>query len=422
MTINMNDSQLETLEQIKEFLKSSKMIVFEKLDKKESYEWVRLTLIRFGYCYALRKKEKGVVRSYIEKITGYSKAQVTRLVRQYAKTGEIAVKINPNKHRFERKYSREDIALLAETAKRHNNPNGVSLKKICEKAYDKFSDLRYRVLSKVSVAYIYVLMETTEYKRSNPSYEKTRPSVVNIGERRKPNPSGKPGYLRVDSVHQGDARDGEKGAYHINIVDEITQFEFIGSVPQITDRYLIPLLEALIELFPFVIHEIHSDNGSEYINRLVAKMLEGILVKQTKSRSRHCNDNALVEGKNNIVRRWIGYGFVGKDKATKVNTFYAKYFNEYLNYHRYRAFPELVEDTKKKGRFRKIYPYRNYMTPYEKLKSLETASQHLKAGVTFEELDKVEMKHTDNEMADLIQSELSKLHEEIYQPVVISRS
>lgn len=332
------------------------------------------------------------------------------------------VRINPNKRRFERKYSREDIKLLAETAEKHNNPNGVSLKKICEKAYGKFKDLKYGVLSKISVAYIYVLMETTEYKRTNPSYEKTKPSIVNIGERRKPDPSGKPGYLRVDSVHQGDDRDGEKGLYHINIVDEVTQFEFVGSVPQITDKYLVPLLETLVKLFPFVIHGIHSDNGSEYINKLVAGMLDRILVKQTKSRSRHCNDNALVESKNNIVRRWLGYGFIDRDQAVPVNSFYIKVFNEYLNYHRYCAFPELIEDTKKKGKFKKTYPYKNYMTPYEKLKSLPNARQYLKVGVTFTELNKVEMKHTDNEMAEMVQSELSKLHEKIYQPVMVSRS
>jgi hypothetical protein len=41
---------------------------------------------------------------------------------------------------------------------------------------------------------------------------------VNIGERRRPDAQGRPGYLRIDTVHQGDL-DGVKGVYHINAVD-----------------------------------------------------------------------------------------------------------------------------------------------------------------------------------------------------------
>ena len=52
-------------------------------------------------------------------------------------------------------------------------------------------------------------------------YTKTKPAPVKIGERTKPINNGQPGFLRVDSVHQGD-KDGEKGVYHINLVDEVT--------------------------------------------------------------------------------------------------------------------------------------------------------------------------------------------------------
>ena len=54
-------------------------------------------------------------------------------------------------------------------------------------------------------------------------------TTVNIGERRKPIPNGQPGFIRIDTVHQGD-QDKKKGVYHINAVDEVTQFEVIASV------------------------------------------------------------------------------------------------------------------------------------------------------------------------------------------------
>lgn len=94
---------------------------------------------------------------------------------------------------------------------------------------------------------------------------KMNPTPINIGERRKPEPYGKPGYLRVDSVHQGD-QDKEKGVYHINLVDEVTQWEIVGCVEGISEHFLVPLLTRLMEQFPFRIIEFHSDNGSEYIN------------------------------------------------------------------------------------------------------------------------------------------------------------
>ena len=45
--------------------------------------------------------------------------------------------------------------------------------------------------------------------------------------------------------------------------------------------------------FPFVILGFHSDNGGEFINGVVAKLLNKLLVEQTKSRSGRCNDSVL---------------------------------------------------------------------------------------------------------------------------------
>jgi transposase InsO family protein len=97
-----------------------------------------------------------------------------------------------------------------------------------------------------------------------------------------PHPNGQPGFIRIDSVHQGD-QDGVKGVYHINAVDEVTQFEVVCTVEKISERYLIPVLEQLLDAFPFVIKGFHSDNGSEYINKRVAKLLEKLLIESRKT-------------------------------------------------------------------------------------------------------------------------------------------
>ena len=107
-----------------------------------------------------------------------------------------------------------------------------------------------------------------------------------------------PGFLRVDTVHQGD-RDGVKGVHIVNLVDEVTQYEYVGVVRGISERFLIPALEALLLMFPFPVLGFHADNGSEYINHRMVGLLQKLRVGEfTKSRARRSNDNAPVEGKN----------------------------------------------------------------------------------------------------------------------------
>jgi transposase InsO family protein len=220
---------------------------------------------------------------------------------------------------------------------------------------------------------------------------------VTIGERRKPAPDGKPGYLRVDSVHQGDL-DGIKGLYLITAVDEVTQFECIFAVERISEHFLLPALAQLLATFPFLIRGFHSDNGSEYINRNVAELLEKLRIEQTKSRARQTNDNALVESKNgSTVRKHLGYSHIPGRFASQVNTFASGLLTTYLNFHRPCYFP--TEYTDAKGKLRKRYRYADMMTPYEKLQSLPQAQRYLKPSITFEQLDAIASECSDNEAA-----------------------
>ena len=415
----MHDSQVTTIEDILGFLKFGGE--FRQQNQKEAYDWTEETLVKFKYAYDLNRAEKGLLKQYIAKVTGYSRAQVTRLISQYVKTGKVQAH-HGDRQTFAKKYGPEDVKLLAQTDELHNFPNGCALKKTLERMYKVFGRKEFEQLSNISAAHIYNLRATAEYQRVTKNYQKTKPHVVNIGERRKPDPNGKPGYLRVDTVHQGD-KDGEKGVYHINTIDEVTQFEFIGACEKISEAYLKPLLLRLLDEYPFQIIEFHSDNGSEFINGVVCALLNKMLIQLTKSRARRTNDNALIEGKNgSIVRKWVGYGFIGQQHAGQINDFYFDYFNEYLNYHRPCAFAIEIADAKKKGKIRKVYRQQDYQTPYEKLKSLENAEQYLKKGITFEQLHKMAIRITDNEMAKLVQAQLLDLNENILKKVFASKS
>ena len=345
------------------------------------------------------------------KITGYSRSQLSRQIAQYRKTGQLRVK-EYDRHKFQKKYTHQDIQLLAKTAQLHDSPNGAALKKTLERMAREYGKEEYLNISHISVSHIYNLKKKVSYLRSITSYQKTNKGKgKTIGARCKPQPEGKPGYLRVDTIHQGD-QEKRKGVYHINTADEITQWEVIGATEKITEAYLLPLLEKIIASYPYRILNFHSDNGSEYINQKVVEMLNKLLIKLTKSRPRHTNDNALIETKNGwVVRKWLGYSHISQEHAPKVNDFYFGCFQQYLNFHRPCAFPSEVIDHQ--GKIKKKYRYQDYQTPYEKLRSIADVNKYLKDGITLEMLDKIAKKYTDNEMAEKVQLARERLFDKI---------
>ena len=169
-----------------------------------------------------------------------------------------------------------------------------------------------------------------------------------------------------------------------------------------------------MDAFPFTIINFHLDNGSEYINHLVLRLLKKLHIEMTKSRARHSNDNALAESKNGaIVRKYLGYTHIAQKWAPLINEFNRKYLNPYLNFHRPCYFAEITIDAK--GKEKKTYPYRCMMTPYEKLKSLPRSISYLKTGVSFEILDKQMLAKTDLQAAKSMKLAQSELFRQIFK-------
>ena len=172
----------------------------------------------------------------------------------------------------------------------------------------------------------------------------------------------------------------------------------VCAVEKISERYLIPVLEQLLDQFPFIMVSFHADNGSQYINRHLVKLFKKLLIELTKSRVRHSNDNALVESKNgSIVRKHWGYSHIQQRWAPLVDPFHRAYLNLCINDHRPCFFP--VTKTNAKGKQVKTYPYQAMMIPFEKFKSLDDTHQYLKPGITMEELDAIALSINDNEAA-----------------------
>lgn len=408
--ITMNDSTLNSPRAIKTFLAATDNAELT-VAKEERYCWIAQTLKQTNY-FGQSKKAKSTIREYLQRCTSYSRAQLTRLIAQYKKRRTIGKK-GVVKNTFPKRYTHEDILLLAKTDEAHQTLSGSATKKLFERAYHVHQQKEYERLSEISVAHIYNLRKSNSYIRQRRHFTKTEPTPVAIGERRKPNPNGKPGYIRIDTVHQGD-QDKAKGVYHINAVDEVTQFQVVFSVEKISERYLIPALEELLAEFPFRIINFHSDNGSEYVNHTVVELLNKLHIEFTKSRARRTNDNALVESKNgSIVRKYLGHVHIPQKWAPTINNFNKNYLIPYINYHRPCHFPEIK--TNEKGKQTKTYPYKNIMTPYEKFKSLENAEQFLKDGATISELDELANQITDLQAAQRLRDAQKKLFQTIFK-------
>lgn len=215
----VSDSRVMTMEEMAAFLGSSGTLSFRGETREETYAWIEKTLRKYRYT-ARSRAEKRLVRRYVGKMTGYSPAQLSRLIAQYRSTGKVRL-VEYRRHRFPTKFTREDQALLAEVDNAHDRLSGPATQAVLRWEYTVFGRGEFRRLSTISVAHLYRLRQGFVYRQRSVTVHKTQPTAVRIGERRKPNPQGRPGYLRVDTVHQGD-RDGERGVYHINTIDEVT--------------------------------------------------------------------------------------------------------------------------------------------------------------------------------------------------------
>ena len=394
-----------SLPQMAAFLASSQEIHFRGQSREQVYTWIERTLVEQEY-FRQAKKQRGLIRAYLSKVSGLSLPQLGRLIRQHREGGQIPAP-RYQRHRFPRRYTDADIALLAAVDRAHQWLSGPATKRILEREFGVFGQPEFERLSGISVSHLYNLRRSPTYRRRAAHYQPTRATQVSIGERRRPDPQGQPGYLRVDTVHQGDW-EGAKGVYHLNSVDAVTQWEVVGCTERISEQYLEPVLEAMLHQFPFPILGFHADNGSEFINRTVARLLNKLLAEFTKSRPYHTLDNALVEGKNGaVIRKHLGWGHIPAPHAERIDQFYRKHFNPYLNYHRPCGFATVMVD--QRGKRKRLYPAAQYATPYEKLRSLPQAEQYLKPGLSLETLDAMATAMSDTAWAERMRQAKEKL-------------
>jgi hypothetical protein len=393
LNISVENTEQLSLEQIRAFLQASQEVRFQATERGEIYGWLTRTLCHQQY-WKQKRAVKGLLRQYCGRMTGLSRAQVTRLIARHQKDGQVKER-NCRRNRFARRYTAADIELLGAVDEAHQTLSGPATQKILYREFYEYGDERFQRLARISVSHIYNLRKSQAYRKRSIAYQKTRPVQVAIGERRRPTPEGKPGYLRIDTVHQGD-RDGIKGMYHLNAVDEVTQWQVVGATAQISEAWLIPVLEAMLRQYPFRILGFHSDNGSEFINHNVARLLGKLLIEQTKSRAQHSGDNGLVEAKNGaVIRKHLGFGHIGAQHAEAVDAFHREHLNPYVNFHRPCAVPRVIVAAN--GKRRRIYT--RWATPWELLQEAPRCESLLRPDVTLAGLQQFAQLPSDTDAA-----------------------
>jgi transposase InsO family protein len=416
MVINMNESRLRTIEQLQEFVEATPQVQFSAHGgdgDSQRYQHISAVLRRFDYS-GCSKADRGVVRAYLVRTTGYSRAQLTRLLSRWGKNRLSAVPLAKCNRSpvvpFRRKYTEVDIELLVEMDRANEDVCGPAIVHLLRRAWLVYGDARYERLAALSVSHLYNLRKSTGYQSRRRLFTKTRAVCNPIGVRRAPRPNGRAGFVRIDTVHQGDL-DGVKGVYHITCVDCVSQWQVMACVQGISEAFLLPVLALVMEQFPFVIEGFHSDNGSEFINGKVAALLEKLRIEQTKSRARQSNDNALAESKNaSVVRKHMGYSHIPQKYAAPINAFYVQTFNPWLNLHRPCLFAtEVVSD---EGKIVKRYRHKDVKTPLAHLDKLSADGLvKFKKGVTLQALQIQAKAQTDLAAAQQMQHAKADLFE-----------
>ena len=144
MKVLMNLTELKTRLNCKPSWMDHKQSSFSlPNDKATRYAFIQKVLKQFHY-RALTKSQKGIVIQLLLRVSDYSRQQLTRLTHQYQSRGAVVLTSRTVSQGFKRRYTEEDIQLLATMDERYETPGGTVIKKLCERACQLFSQDEYQ--------------------------------------------------------------------------------------------------------------------------------------------------------------------------------------------------------------------------------------------------------------------------------------
>ena len=198
MILRLDAERLPTLDDTRAFLEGSDPVAFRPVHRPETYAFVRRVLVRFRYT-ELHKPGKGLVQGFLGNVAGLSRAQLTRLVGQYVRTGMVADGRRGPARPFERRYTAADIRLLPDVDETLGELSGPATRRVMQREFEVYGRLPFDRPAGLSNSHLYRLRGSKTYRSRRTRIERTPRREAAIGERRKPRPEGRPGFLRVDT-------------------------------------------------------------------------------------------------------------------------------------------------------------------------------------------------------------------------------
>ena len=191
MVIDMNEALVRTLEQVRHVVAGTQALEFRRAeDDQGRYAWIEQVLRRFGY-RQLGRADKGAVLAYLQRLSGYSRAQVTRLVSRWIAAKPLEKNYRRPQHAFARRYTGADVALLASVDRAMGTLSGPATACVLRRQRDVFKVPGFERLGDISVAHLYNLRNSASYRAQRVVLTKTRPTrCVDIGVRKAPAPEG----------------------------------------------------------------------------------------------------------------------------------------------------------------------------------------------------------------------------------------
>ncbi|MHB1267156.1 MAG: hypothetical protein ACYCY2_06080 [Acidithiobacillus ferriphilus] len=162
--MTLHTDKLSILEQLRAFADGTQARSFQASSRQEAYDCIADTLRRFHY-EQRRKADKGLITHFLCQVTGLSRQQVVRHIRQFRETRQVQDRRGAPAKPFARHYTDEDVHLLAELDRLHGTLSGPATRKLAERAFQVFGEARYERLAAISNGHLYNLRKSTGYQR-----------------------------------------------------------------------------------------------------------------------------------------------------------------------------------------------------------------------------------------------------------------
>ena len=149
--MTLDTARLRTIEQVESFLQGTAEVGFSPPPESERYEWIGRTLKQFAY-QSSDRRQRGLLRCFIQRVTGYSRAQVNRLIAQHRDSHGLKDRRGAPAVPFAKRYGPAALRCLIEIDRAHGTLSGPATKKLAERALSIHGQTEFAALAGIGIS------------------------------------------------------------------------------------------------------------------------------------------------------------------------------------------------------------------------------------------------------------------------------